>query len=140
MIGCISAAGEGLSSESSDTTSDGPNSRHHLLRHKLTLDDGAPGDKAAAESEEAKEESKRGASSKHLSCTNTSNVVETVWTGSTYFALTSDFDFCQADSESDGDGDGKETEPEDLGMSEELSQSEDEAGEDKRYINLSCHW
>lgn len=52
----------------------------------------------------------------------------------------SDFDFCQADSESDGDSDKSELE--DLEMSEELSLSEDEAGEDglKRYIYFSCHW
>lgn len=36
----------------------------------------------------------------------------------------SDFDFCQADSESDGENKGSELE--DLWVSEELSQSEDE--------------
>ncbi|XP_078122976.1 transcriptional regulator ATRX-like [Sander vitreus] len=90
--------GEDLTSESSDTTCDGLNSRHHLLRHKLTLDEGTPSDKA--ESDVGKPESKRKASSKHLG------------------------------SDSESDGDSNESEPEDLGMSEELSQSEDEAGED----------
>ncbi|XP_031175748.2 transcriptional regulator ATRX-like isoform X2 [Sander lucioperca] len=90
--------GEDLTSDSSDTTCDGPNSRHHLLRHKLTLDEGTPSDKA--ESDVGKPESKRKASSKHLG------------------------------SDSESDGDSNESEPEDLGMSEELSQSEDEAGED----------
>ncbi|XP_039632785.1 transcriptional regulator ATRX-like [Perca fluviatilis] len=92
--------GEDMASDSSDTTCDGPNSRHHLLRHKLTLDEGTPSDKALAESDVGKPESKRKASIKHLG------------------------------SDSESDGDSNESEPEDLGMSEELSQSEDEAGED----------
>ncbi|XP_075958784.1 transcriptional regulator ATRX-like isoform X2 [Anarhichas minor] len=84
---------EELTSDSSDTASNGPNSRHHhLLRLKLTLDEGAPSDEAVAESAVAKLEGKQRAGSKHLS----------------------------SDSESDGE--------DDLGMSEELSQSEDEAG------------
>ncbi|XP_037603550.1 transcriptional regulator ATRX-like [Sebastes umbrosus] len=89
--------GEDLASDSSDTTSDGPNFRHHLLRHKLTLE-GAPSDEAVAESEAGKQEIKKRDRSKHLS--------------------------------SDGESDGDETEPENVGMSEELSQSEDEGGED----------
>ncbi|XP_028452112.1 transcriptional regulator ATRX-like isoform X2 [Perca flavescens] len=92
--------GEDMASDSSDTTCDGPNSRHHLLRHKLTLDEGTPSDKALAESDVGKPESKRKASRKHLG------------------------------SDSESDGDSNESEPEDLGISEELSQSEDEAGED----------
>ncbi|XP_031712833.1 ATRX chromatin remodeler, like isoform X2 [Anarrhichthys ocellatus] len=84
---------EELTSDSSNTASNGPNSRHHhLLRLKLTLDEGAPSDEAVAESAVAKPEGKQRAGSKHLS----------------------------SDSESDGE--------DDLGMSEELSQSEDEAG------------
>ncbi|XP_029304789.1 transcriptional regulator ATRX-like isoform X1 [Cottoperca gobio] len=82
-----------------ESTSDGPTTRHHLLRHKLTLDEGAPSDKTVAESEGAEPECKQKASSKRLN--------------------------------SDGDGDSNESELEDLGMSEELSQSEDEASEDK---------
>eukprot|EP00064_Thunnus_orientalis_P003358 superscaffoldBa00000270_g3367 len=94
-----SAAGEDLASGSSDSGSEGPKSRHHLLRRKLTLDEGTSGDKAAAaESEAGKQESKKKAGGKHLS----------------------------TDSESDG-----ELELEDLGMSEELSRSEDEADEEK---------
>lgn len=137
----ISAAGEDLASEPSDTTSDGPTSRHHLLRHKLTLDEGTSSDKAEAESEVGKQESKQRAGRKHLSCKNTSNIRNrSVWRRGACFALMSDFDFCQADSESDGDTDKSELE--DLEMSEELSQSEDEASEDevKRYIYFSCHW
>ncbi|XP_067463826.1 transcriptional regulator ATRX-like [Thunnus thynnus] len=91
--------GEDLASGSSDSGSEGPKSRHHLLRRKLTLDEGTSGDKAAAaESEAGKLESKKKAGGKHLS----------------------------TDSESDG-----ELELEDLGMSEELSRSEDEADEEK---------
>ncbi|XP_044079309.1 transcriptional regulator ATRX-like isoform X2 [Siniperca chuatsi] len=93
--------GEDFASESSGSTYDGPTSRHHLLRHKLTLDEGTSSDKAVAESEVGKQESKQRASSKHLS------------------------------SDSESDGDSNESDLEDLGMSEELSQSEDEAGEDR---------
>nr|XP_046267251.1 transcriptional regulator ATRX-like isoform X2 [Scatophagus argus] len=88
-----------LTSESSDTTSDEPNSRHHLLRHKLTLDEATSGDKAAAESGVGKQESKKKADGKPL-------------------------------SSDESDGDSNESEPEDLGMSEELSQSEDETSGD----------
>ncbi|XP_032389041.1 transcriptional regulator ATRX isoform X2 [Etheostoma spectabile] len=85
--------GQDMTSDSSDPTCDGPTSRHHLLSHKLTLDEGTPSDVG-------KQEGKQKASSKHLG------------------------------SHSESDGDSNESEPEDLGMSEELSQSEDEAGED----------
>ncbi|CAJ1064215.1 transcriptional regulator ATRX-like isoform X1 [Xyrichtys novacula] len=44
--------GQDCASELSDTSSDGPISRHHLLRYKLTLDEGASSDKAGAESAE----------------------------------------------------------------------------------------
>ncbi|TKS83503.1 Transcriptional regulator ATRX [Collichthys lucidus] len=47
---------EDLLSEPSDTVSDGPKTRHHLLRHKLTLDEGPSSDKAAAESEAGKQQ------------------------------------------------------------------------------------
>ncbi|XP_068572457.1 transcriptional regulator ATRX-like isoform X2 [Cebidichthys violaceus] len=90
--------GEELTSDSSDSVSNGPNSRHHLLRLKLTLDEGTPSDEAVAESAVEKPKSKQRARSKHLS------------------------------SDSESDGDRNESELEDLGMSEELSQSEDEAG------------
>ncbi|KAM7374138.1 hypothetical protein PAMP_006813 [Pampus punctatissimus] len=93
--------GEDLPSMSSGSGSEGPKSRHHLLRHKLTLDEGTASDKAEAEDEVGKQGSKKKARRKHLS----------------------------TDSESDGDD--NELELEDLGMSEELSQSEDEAGEEK---------
>lgn len=123
MTDDVSAAGEDLTSDSSDTTSDGPNTRHHLLRHKLSLEEGTSKDKAVAEKEVGKLRSKQRASSKRLSCKHTANISDwSVWPGSTYFALMSDFAFCQADSENDGD----ESEPEELWMSEGLSQSEDE--------------
>ncbi|GAA6235942.1 transcriptional regulator ATRX-like isoform X1 [Lates japonicus] len=93
--------GEDLASDSSDTTCDGPNSRHHLLRHKLTLDEGTSSDKATAESEGGKQESKKRDSKKLLS------------------------------SDSESDGESIETNLEDLGLSEELSQSEDETNEEK---------
>ncbi|XP_041807750.1 transcriptional regulator ATRX-like isoform X2 [Chelmon rostratus] len=92
--------GEDLPSEPSDTLSDGANTRHHLLRHKLTLDEGTSSDKAVAESEAGKQERKQRGDGEHLS------------------------------SASENDGDSNESEPEDLGMSEELSQSEDETDED----------
>ncbi|XP_019132017.2 transcriptional regulator ATRX [Larimichthys crocea] len=87
---------EDLASEPSDTVSDGPNTRHHLLRHKLTLDEASSSDKAAAESEAGKQ-------------------------------LTSNERLSNSESDG-GDEDGDESEAEDL--SEELSQSEDETGED----------
>ncbi|XP_068456969.1 transcriptional regulator ATRX-like [Clinocottus analis] len=87
--------GEELTSDSSDTTFNGANSRHHLLRHKLTLDEGTPSDEA--ECDLSKPESKRRASRKHLS------------------------------SDTESLEDRIESDLEDIGMSEELSQSEDEA-------------
>ncbi|KAI3373536.1 hypothetical protein L3Q82_022139 [Scortum barcoo] len=92
--------GEDLASEPSDTMSDGPTSRHHLLRHKLSLDEGASSAKDMAQGNVGKQKSKQRTSSEHLS----------------------------SDSESDGDSDNSVLE--DLEMSEELSESEDEAGED----------
>uniref|UniRef100_UPI0037E772B1 transcriptional regulator ATRX-like n=1 Tax=Semicossyphus pulcher TaxID=241346 RepID=UPI0037E772B1 len=91
---------EDLTSEPSGTTSDGPSSRHHLLRHKLTIDEGESGDKEAAESGAEKPDIKKRVNRKRLS------------------------------SDSESDGDSNESEPEDSGMSVELSQSEDEAGGD----------
>ncbi|XP_078142676.1 transcriptional regulator ATRX-like isoform X1 [Centroberyx gerrardi] len=89
-----------LASESSD----GPNSRHHLLRHKLTLDEGTPSEKAAAEGDGGEqEESKRRASSK---CLN-------------------------GNDDSESGGDNSQSELEEGGMSEELSQSEDETNEER---------
>uniref|UniRef100_A0A4W6FKE0 DNA helicase n=1 Tax=Lates calcarifer TaxID=8187 RepID=A0A4W6FKE0_LATCA len=101
MIEYVSATGEDLASDSSDTTCDGPTSRHHLLRHKLTLDEGTSSDKATAESEGGKRESKKRDRKKLLS------------------------------SDSENDGESIETNLEDLGLSEELSQSEDETNEEK---------
>lgn len=53
--------------------------------------------------------------------------------------ISSDFDFCEADSESEADSDELH---EDAGMSEELSDSGDEAGEDglKKYVYFNLHW
>lgn len=48
---CLSAAGEGSVSDSSDSTSEHKARHHHLLQHKLSLDDAASKDKAAAEVE-----------------------------------------------------------------------------------------
>ena len=66
-----------MTSASSESGSDGPKSRHHLLRPKLTLDEGTSSDKAAAEVEvekkESKKESKKKASKKHLSSKDTSD-------------------------------------------------------------------
>nr|XP_020454385.1 transcriptional regulator ATRX-like isoform X2 [Monopterus albus] len=66
--------GEDLASESSDTMSKAKNSRHHLLRHKLTLDEGTSSDKPAAKDEAVTQERKRRASRKHLSSDGESDV------------------------------------------------------------------
>ncbi|XP_061608731.1 transcriptional regulator ATRX-like [Phyllopteryx taeniolatus] len=90
--------GENLSSSSTDADTDGPNlKQHHLLRHKLTLDEGAGSDKAASGNEVGKADKKRRVSPKQLS----------------------------TDDES-GDTDNSSSELEGLGMSEELSESEEE--------------
>lgn len=73
MIESFCATGEDLTSDSSDTMTDGPNTRHHLLRHKLSLDEGASREKAMAESEVGKMSAKR-AGRKHLSCKHSSNI------------------------------------------------------------------
>ncbi|XP_035480151.2 transcriptional regulator ATRX-like isoform X2 [Scophthalmus maximus] len=92
--------GDDLASQLSDTsTSDEPNFRHRLLRHKLTLDEGTSGDKGPAEGEVGKQESKKRASRKPLS------------------------------SDSDG-GESSESNLDDLGLSLDLSQSEDETNEE----------
>lgn len=70
MTAYISAAEEDLASEPSDTVSDGPNTRHHLLRHKLTLDEAPSSDKAAAESEAGKQLT----SNERLSSKDTSDI------------------------------------------------------------------
>ncbi|KAK5887906.1 hypothetical protein CesoFtcFv8_016464 [Champsocephalus esox] len=93
--------GEDFATESSDAMSDGPTSKHNLLRHGLTLDDGVPVDKAGAESEAREPKSKQKASRKLLN------------------------------SDSESDTESNESEPEDAGMSEELSLSENEDGDDK---------
>uniref|UniRef100_A0A3B4UQ36 DNA helicase n=1 Tax=Seriola dumerili TaxID=41447 RepID=A0A3B4UQ36_SERDU len=62
-----------LASESSDAMSGGPKTKHHLLRHKLTLDEETSSNKAAAESEVGKQKSKKKASSKCLRNTCCSN-------------------------------------------------------------------
>ncbi|KAM4619994.1 transcriptional regulator ATRX-like isoform 2-T2 [Polymixia lowei] len=85
-----------LTSDSSDTKSDGPVSRHHLLRHKLTLDEGTSRDKTA-EKDGGEQKGKRRARSK--------------------------------DGESGGDD--SQSELGELGMSEELSQSEEESNEER---------
>ncbi|XP_072230790.1 transcriptional regulator ATRX-like [Leuresthes tenuis] len=92
--------GEDRASESSDTKSDEPKSRHHLLRHKLTLDEGAASDKAVPESEVGKQENKRRARRR---------------------CLISESESSAKSSDSRGDS----------AMSEELSQSEDEADEEE---------
>ncbi|CAI5643957.1 unnamed protein product [Oreochromis niloticus] len=90
--------GEDVTEDSSDNNFDEPISRHHLLRHKLTLDEGTSNDKDAPKSKEGKRERKRGARKEN-----------------------------QSYSESEADSDELD---EDAGMSEELSESDDEAGED----------
>lgn len=69
----ISAAGDDLASVSSDTLSDGPKSSHHLLRHKLTLDEGTSGS-TAAEREIGKEKRKKKPRRKSMSCKDISNI------------------------------------------------------------------
>ncbi|XP_030603016.1 transcriptional regulator ATRX-like isoform X2 [Archocentrus centrarchus] len=88
--------GEDLTSESSDSTSDGPIYRHHLLHHKLTLDEETSQDKSVPKSEVGKWERKRGVNKEHQSSV----------------------------SENEADSSALD---EDAGMSEELSESDDEA-------------
>ncbi|KAG7223296.1 hypothetical protein INR49_015652 [Caranx melampygus] len=92
-------SGDDLTSDSSDTMSEGPKSSHHLLRHKLTLDEGTSGT-TAAQMEVGKEKRKKKTKRKPMSSDGESSEEMTV----------SDLD--------------------DLGMSEELSQSEDEGNEE----------
>ncbi|KAM9384729.1 transcriptional regulator ATRX-like isoform 1-T1 [Pholidichthys leucotaenia] len=86
-------------SESSDSTTDRPVPRHHLLCHKLTLDEVTSGDTTESTSKAGRQQSKRGngdrQSSDDESGANSNDLFEA-----------------------------------DDGMSEELSQSEDEAGGD----------
>ncbi|XP_040038973.2 transcriptional regulator ATRX [Gasterosteus aculeatus] len=89
---------EEVTSDSSDYSSKEANSRHHLLRHKLTFDEGAQSAEASPRNVVAKREGKQRCGSRPLS------------------------------SDGESEEEGKESEPEDVGMSEELSQSEDEAG------------
>ncbi|XP_027886771.1 transcriptional regulator ATRX-like [Xiphophorus couchianus] len=57
---------EDLVSETSDSMLDEPKSRHHLLRHKLTLDEGASSDKTEPEGEVGMQKSKRRTRRKRL--------------------------------------------------------------------------
>ncbi|XP_034461776.1 transcriptional regulator ATRX-like [Hippoglossus hippoglossus] len=93
--------GEDLASQPSDNTSEDSISRHHLLRHKLTLDEGTTSDKGAKESEVGKKGRKKKAGRLSQS----------------------------SDGESGDDSD--ETNIDDLGLSEVLSESEEETNEDK---------
>lgn len=135
MIEYVSDTGEDFTEDSSDCYSDGPISRHHLLRHKLILDEGTSSNKDAPKSKEGKRERKRGARKENQSCKNNldSDQMEQE------MSISSDFDFCEADSESEADSDELD---EDAGMSEELSESGDEADEDKlkKYVYFNFHW
>ncbi|KAM3601237.1 uncharacterized protein V6R79_009568 [Siganus canaliculatus] len=91
------ANGEDLSSELSDSMSDRANTRHHLLRHKLTLDEGPSSDRDKARDEEGKPKRKHKAGSK-----------------------------CQS-SDSDDEEEDDEDELGHTEMSVELSESEEEA-------------
>uniref|UniRef100_A0A3Q4MWX8 DNA helicase n=1 Tax=Neolamprologus brichardi TaxID=32507 RepID=A0A3Q4MWX8_NEOBR len=66
----VSDTGEDFTEDSSDCYSDGPISRHHLLRHKLILDEGTSSNKDAPKSKEGKRERKRGARKENQSCKN----------------------------------------------------------------------
>lgn len=116
-----------MASKSSDTMSDGHISRHHLLCYKLTLDEVTPAD--AVQSEEGKrKKSKRRGRSRHLSCKHISNLTQLICLNGE-FLLSSEvcFDFFQAD----GENESIESALDDDGMSEELSQSEEETSEEK---------
>lgn len=69
MMGCISAAGEKMASESSDSQSDDPKLRHHLLRHKLALDE-ETSDKAGLEDDAGPQENERKEKRKRSFCKN----------------------------------------------------------------------
>uniref|UniRef100_A0A3P8PH33 DNA helicase n=1 Tax=Astatotilapia calliptera TaxID=8154 RepID=A0A3P8PH33_ASTCA len=66
----VSDTGEDFTEDSSDYYSDGPISRHHLLRHKLILDEGTSSNKDAPKSKDGKRERKRGARKENQSCKN----------------------------------------------------------------------
>lgn len=69
----MSATGENLSS--SDAGTGGPNLRqHHLLRHKLTLDENTGSNKAASGNEAGKADKKWRITPKELSSKETSHV------------------------------------------------------------------
>lgn len=70
MIEYVSDTGEDFTEDSSDYYSDGPISRHHLLRHKLILDEGTSSNKDAPKSKDGKRERKRGARKENQSCKN----------------------------------------------------------------------
>nr|XP_057943156.1 transcriptional regulator ATRX-like isoform X2 [Doryrhamphus excisus] len=94
----MTAAGDNMASPSSDAGSDRPNvENHHLLRHKLTLDEAVGSDNAGSGVEEGKQEKKQRLGPKQLS----------------------------TDDET-GDAENNVSELEDFGMSEELSESEEE--------------
>lgn len=134
-----SPAGEDLTSDSSDTSSGQRIVRHHLLRHKLTLDKETSGEKAVPKSEEERQKRAR---KECKTCKRTYDIRNrSVWTQSIHLALISDFNLCQADSDSTSISHEFHDDDED-GMVEVLSVSEDEAsGEDfKRYFCFSCHW
>lgn len=73
---CLSAAGEGSVSESSDGTRE-HKARHHLLQHKLSLDSAVSKDKAAAEVERRSQRKDPRVSS----CKQTASHVELLCTG-----------------------------------------------------------
>lgn len=116
-----------MASESSDGTSDDPKLRHHLLRHKLTLDKETTGDKAEPQNEAGQQETERKAKRKQQLCKqmHLKKQAEKKTRSIMHY-----FIFFQADCENSANS------CEDVGMSEELSESEAGEGELLRYIHF----
>ena len=74
MLEDVCATGEDLASESSDNMSDKCKTRHHLLNHKLTLDEETSSGKAGAEGGVTKLRDKKRAGSKPSDCKHTSDI------------------------------------------------------------------
>lgn len=111
-----------MASDSSDSRSNGPNSRHHLLRHRLSLNEEKSIDKVATEQGGAELKSKTNARNEQLTCkSNLQKYIHSNEAGCNWGRV-SDSVFYEVDSDM---SESRETEMEDLD-DEELSLSEDD--------------
>lgn len=90
VIDFLSAAGEEVASESSDIHSDDTKLRHHLLRHKLTLDK-ETGNKAEPENEAGQQETERKAKRKRPFCKQMYFKKRATWRANDKSSITYDF-------------------------------------------------